>query len=112
MSLPMSNIFDDALLRFGPWQEFERNTARLLLHAGWHDIRLVGRTGDGGADVLAVDRNKKVWIFQCKFSARSAPGRDAIAEVRRAGKIYDADRLCVVTSQHPARSFNQERERL
>src|SRR5579875_376697 len=108
----MSNIFDDTILRYGPWQEFERNTARLLLYAGWHDIRLVGRTGDGGADVLAVDRNQAVWIFQCKFSTRSAPNKDAIDEVRRAGQIYDADRLCVVTSQDPGRSFNQERRKL
>ena len=108
----MPDIFDDILLRYGPWQEFERSTARLLLHAGWNNVQMVGRSGDGGADVLAVDRHNSVWIFQCKFSSRSAPGKDAIDEVRNAGRIYDADRLCVVTSQPPAKTFHQERNRL
>lgn len=108
----MPEIFDDMLLQNGPWQEFERNTARLLLHAGWTDPRIVGRTGDGGADVLAVDGAKQVCLFQCKHSGRSAPGPKAIEEVRRAGRIYEADKLYVVTSHRPSRTFHQELVRL
>lgn len=105
-------IFDEALLRRGPWQEFERNTARLLLHAGWAHPRLVGRSGDGGADVLAVDKRDKLWLFQCKFSSRTAPGVEAIAEVRRAGALYEADGLFVVTSRAPTAAFTAELNRL
>lgn len=109
----MSDIFDDTLLRHGPWQEFERNTARLLLHKEWTDPRVVGRSGDGGADVLAIDRQGKVWIFQCKFSSTSGPNRDAIEQARRAGRLYDVDGgLCIVSSLPPTRSFRQEKERL
>lgn len=108
----MSDLFDDVLLRHGPWQEFERTPARLLLHAGWKSPRVVGRSGDGGADILAIDPKGAVWVFQCKFSSRSAPSKQAIDEVRRAGAIYEADRLGVITSQQPTRSFFQEIERL
>lgn len=108
----MVEIFNDTLLRYGPWQEFERNTARLLLHAGWNDPRIIGRSGDGGADVLAIDDKGAVWIFQCKFSAKTAPNKKAIDEVRKAGATYGAQGLCVVTSQHPAKSFFDEINRL
>lgn len=108
----MFHIFDDTLLKYGPWQEFERNTARLLLHTGWKDPRIVGRRGDGGADVIAVHPNGEIWLFQCKFSSRAAPGKEAIEEVRKAGRIYGADALCVVTSQKPAKPFFQELSRL
>lgn len=108
----MSEIFSDTVLRHGPWQEFERNTARLLLHSNWTDPRIVGRSGDGGADVLAVDPRSNVWIFQCKFSTHSGPGKEAINEVRRAGRLYGADRLCVVTSRNPQPAFHREIARL
>lgn len=108
----MSNgIFHSQLLQFGPWQEFERNTARLLLHAGWTEPRIVGRAGDGGADVLAV-KNGKLWLFQCKHSSRSGPSRDAIDQVRNAGKLYSADALCVVSSQRAGAVFTREINRL
>lgn len=105
-------IFDRSILLYGPWQEFERNTARLLMQAGWKDVRLVGRPGDGGADVLAVGREGATWVFQCKFSGTKATSKDAIDEVRNAGRLYGADGLCVVTSRPPARSFFAEIQRL
>lgn len=108
----MSEIFNIDLLRHGPWQEFERNTARLLLYRGWESPQLVGRTGDGGADVIAVSTDGKVALFQCKFTTNSPPGKSAIEEVRRAGKIYDASLLYVVTSQKPTRGFFNELDRV
>lgn len=108
----MSEIFDEIVLKYGPWQEFERNTARLLLHTGWSDVRIVGRTGDGGADVIAVHPSGEIWIFQCKFSSKSSVGKDAIIEIRNAGRLYGADVLCVVTSQNPTQKFDTELKRL
>src|SRR5579871_1107743 len=108
----MNGIFNEDLLQFGPWQEFERNTARLLLHAGWKNPQIVGRTGDGGADVLAIDNQGRLWLFQCKFSRRSAPTEEAIEEIKRAGKIYSADHLCVVTARKPTKGFLAEMSRL
>ena len=104
----MSDIFDYELLHHGPWQEFERNVARLLIYLGWKDPRLVGRTGDGGADVIAVSTTGDISLFQCKFTSKSPPGKNAIDEVRKAGKLYDADSLFVVTSQTPTKGFFDE----
>lgn len=108
----MNGIFDTHLIANGPWQEFERNVARLLFHAGWKHPQLVGRSGDKGADVVAVDKDNNLWIFQCKYSRLGAPNEEAINEVRRAGKLYGADRLCVVTSRVPTKGFTEELERL
>ena len=109
----MGEIFNEELLSHGPWQEFERNTARLLLHAGWRDARIVGRSSDGGADVLAVNStDANIWVFQCKFSSRTGPGIEAIEEVRRAGRLYKADTLCVVSSKPPTNLFSRELDRV
>jgi len=105
-------IFNSHLLKFGPWQEFERNFARLLLYGGWKDVKVVGRSGDGGADVLALDPYNRRWVFQCKFTSRNGVGPEAIQEVRRAGRLYEADALSVVTSQIPNRTFFNELKRL
>ncbi|KAB8144887.1 DEAD/DEAH box helicase [Chloroflexia bacterium SDU3-3] len=108
----MPELFDDILLRYGPWQEFERTPVRLLLHAGWKNPRVVGRSGDSGADILATDPKGAIWVFQCKFSSKTPPGKQAINEIRKAGMIYDADKLGIITSQQPTRAFFQELERL
>ena len=108
----MSAIFDEHLLANGPWREFERNTARLLLHQGWKDPRVVGRSGDHGADVLAVNQSGELWVFQCKFSRGTNPGKSAIDDVRRAGEVYGADALVVVSSLTPTRGFWAEFNRL
>lgn len=108
----MPDIFNEQLIRHGPWQEFERNTARLLLHLGWIDPKLVGRTGDGGADVLAVAQNGALTLFQCKFREKSVAGKEAIDEVRNAGRLYEADALYVLTSQPAGRAMAAEIKRL
>ncbi|MCK4823975.1 restriction endonuclease, partial [bacterium] len=46
-------FISDELFSYGPWQAMERAVARLMMHGMFEDVRLVGRTGDGGADVLA-----------------------------------------------------------
>jgi Holliday junction resolvase len=54
------------LLR-GPWQAFERDVASLLVCNGFEDVRLIGGSGDAGADVLGV-KNSELWVIQCKFT--------------------------------------------
>ncbi|UQN06508.1 DEAD/DEAH box helicase family protein [Deinococcus sp. QL22] len=107
----MPAIHDTLTFRRWTWQDFERNLARLLMFAGWKGVRLVGGSGDHGADVLAVDGHDHRWIFQCKHT-QAGVGREAIDEVREAGRIYGAHTLCVVTSQMPTRGFIEELERL
>ncbi|MBN1459473.1 MAG: DEAD/DEAH box helicase family protein [Armatimonadetes bacterium] len=84
-------------LLHGPWQAFERDVARLLLHLGFQDVRLVGRAGDQGGDVLAV-RDDELWVIQCKHSY-GAPPVSAVAEVVHAAEYYSANRLAVALSR-------------
>ena len=97
------------LLR-GPWQAFERDVGRLMLHNGFVDVRIVGGPGDRGADVLGVKGNE-LWVFQCKHTTTRRPSHDAIAEVVEAGQAYGADRLAVAVSRPPGERFRRERLR-
>ena len=101
---------DERRLLQGPWPAFERDTARLLLANGFDDVRIVGGTGDRGADVLGVSRGE-LWVFQCKHTQSSPPPREAIAEVVEAAKFYGAQRLVVATSRPPGDAFLEEKRR-
>lgn len=72
----------------GTWQAFERNLCRFLTYEGFDDIRLVGRVGDKGADVLA-HRHGKRWLFQAKHW-KNKVGTQTVDETMRAAQIYGA----------------------
>ena len=52
--------------------EFENLIARLLTRDGFTDVRVLGGSGDLGADVTAADREGRRLVVQCK---RDAPHR-------------------------------------
>ena len=49
-------FLDSRRLLHGPWQAFERDVGRLLVANAFEDVRIVGGSGDRGADVLGVKR--------------------------------------------------------
>ena len=102
-------LTDQRFMR-GPWQAFERDIARLLLGAGFDDVRVVGGTGDQGADVVGV-KNNQIWVVQCKHSTNAPPPKQAVQEVVDAGAFYNADRLVVVMSRPPGSGVLAEIER-
>jgi superfamily II DNA or RNA helicase len=73
-------------------------------------VRIVGGTGDKGADVLGVSRGQ-LWVFQCKHTTSSFPPKAAIEEVVEAARFYDAERLVVVTSRPTGIGFTEEKAR-
>ncbi|WP_340268164.1 DEAD/DEAH box helicase family protein [Sphingobium mellinum] len=85
-------------LLHGSWQAFERDIARLLVCNGFDDVRLIGGSGDAGADVLGV-KNGELWVIQCKFTTNGYPSAGAVDQVGEAGRYYKADRLFVATSR-------------
>ena len=95
----MREPFLDArrLLR-GPWQAFERDVARLLVCNGFEDVRVVGGSGDRGADVLGVKKGR-LWVIQCKYTSRGYPPSAAVDEVGEAARYYGADRVFVASSR-------------
>jgi superfamily II DNA or RNA helicase len=65
---------------------------------GFRDVRIVGGTGDHGADILAA-KDGVSWIIQCKHTTTSPPSVTAVDEVIEAGRFYGADKLVVATSR-------------
>ncbi|TIL83471.1 MAG: restriction endonuclease, partial [Mesorhizobium sp.] len=84
----MSGLFlNDTRLLYGPWQALERDVARLLIGAGFDDVRIVGGSGDKGADIVGV-KNSQIWVVQCKHSTSSPPTKSAVREVVDASTFY------------------------
>lgn len=103
-------FLDERRLMYGPWKAFERDVARLLIVNGFADVRIVGGSGDRGADVIGV-KNNKLWVWQCKHTTTSTPPRSAISDVIRAARYYEADRMVIATSRPPGIGFLEERAR-
>jgi superfamily II DNA or RNA helicase len=94
----------------GPWQAFERDMARLMIVAGFSDVRVVGGSGDHGGDVLGV-QDGALWVVQVKHTTSGPPPKAALDEVVAAGKYYQAARLAVAVSQPPSDAFLTHRRR-
>jgi superfamily II DNA or RNA helicase len=95
----MPGFICEERLTFGPWQALERMLARLLEHLGFHDVAVIGGSGDGGADVVGT-MNGKRWVVQAKYrnsgGADSSGPRDAI----RAMTTYRADVAIAATNTY------------
>ncbi|MFD5022975.1 DEAD/DEAH box helicase family protein [Paenibacillus sp. NPDC058367] len=84
----MSIFISEIILKSGTWQAFERVVSRLLAHEGFEGIRLVGQSGDRGADVLAHRAGKR-WLFQMKHW-KNRVGVDVADQTLEAMRIYRA----------------------
>ena len=91
-------FLDARRLLKGPWQAFERDVARLLVCNGFDNVRLVGGSGDRGADVLGV-KNGRLWVIQCKFTSTGYPPPSAVDEIGEAARFYGADQIFVASSR-------------
>lgn len=78
------------------WQAFERNICRLLMYEGFENVRLVGQTGDHGADVTATKFGKR-WLFQAKHWKKSV-GMSVVEETLSAAAEYRAAIPVIVSS--------------
>ena len=96
----------------GPWQALERAIQRLLVHAGFDDVRLVGGTGDGGADVVA-NLKQQTWVIQSKYRSRNqVVGANVVDEVAIAIGIYGAEVAVVATNASVSKDAIQRAKRL
>ena len=78
------------------WQAFERNICRLLMYEGYDNVRLVGQTGDHGADVTATKFGKR-WLFQAKHWKKPV-GLQVVEETLSAAVDYKASMPVIVSS--------------
>ncbi len=77
------------------YQAFERLIARLLIHQGYKGVRVVGGSGDRGADILAVNKLGKRCLVQAK-RWKSRVGRRELERTVEAGRHYGAEITIVV----------------
>jgi superfamily II DNA or RNA helicase len=77
------------------WQAFERIVSRLLIHQGFTGVRVVGGSGDKGADIIALNKNGKRWLVQCKYWKKPVPESE-IRKTVDAARLYKASISVVV----------------
>jgi superfamily II DNA or RNA helicase len=82
-------FINESTLARPTWQAFERLIYRLLMQEGYVGVRLVGRSHDGGADIIAGIGGKR-WLFQAKNWKRKV-GHEVLKETMSAVKAYRAD---------------------
>ena len=102
---------DERRLDLGPWQAFERSLARFLQHGGYKDVKVVGGTGDGGADIVA-SLNGKRCLVQAKYRSSGSVGKDAVKEAYDAMWLYEAETAIAATNirfSKEAKSFCQDK---
>ena len=84
------------------WRGLERAIARLISHAGWKNVSLIGGAGDLGGDVLGTKEQDGVvtpWVFQSKaVTGNRYIGPTAINEAINALSRYDCKVATVVTN--------------
>lgn len=96
------SFINNNLLSHGPWQAMERAVARLISHGMFEDVRLVGRTGDGGADIIARRFNKR-YLIQVKYRSSGSVGSEVIDETLEALRRYRSEVPVIATN----RTFNE-----
>ena len=99
----MPSFVCEERLAFGPWAAFERMLLRLIQHAGYDDVSLVGGPGDEGADIVGT-MNGQRWVIQAKYRASGGAGASAVKEAVRAMRSYGASVAVGATNTY----FTQE----
>jgi superfamily II DNA or RNA helicase len=98
----MTAFTDEHFIATSSWAAFERLVSRILLAEGYENPRIVGGSGDGGADVLA-SRAKKRFLFQVKRWSQPV-GSDVLKNTVLALQLYHAE-IPVIVSRY---GFTQE----
>lgn len=81
--------------------EFEQYTARLLENLGFKKAYVTPKSGDFGADVIAMDSNDIRVAVQCKrYGKQNLVGNDAIQQIHSAKDFYDCQKSLVVTTSY------------
>jgi restriction system protein len=76
--------------------EFERYVARLLRHEGYRGVRITGRGGDNGVDIVAR-KGRVRYSIQCK-RYKDKVSRTAISDAVAGMKPYRCTAAMVVTN--------------
>ena len=94
----------------GTWQNFERMVCRFLLYRGFDGVRVVGASGDKGADIVGHFCGKR-WVFQVKRWKKPV-GAEQVNEITRALRFYGADVPALVSLSGFEQSAYERRRKL
>ena len=94
----MPGFISHERLAYGPWQALERALARMLEHAGFDGVALVGGAGDLGADVVGK-YGAKDWLLQSKYRWSGNVGSNALREAVQGMSDYGANVCVAATNQ-------------
>ena len=106
----MTHFLGDFASAATSWQAFERGISRLLMAAGYEHVSLIGASGDGGADILAIKSGKR-WLVQVKRWTNPI-GSDVIERTIAAAKTYEADIPVIVSRSGFTAGLIEQRLRL
>ena len=83
----------EEILKRCSWQAFERHIARLLILRNYDGVRVVGGSGDKGADIIGI-KNGRRWLIQAKHWKKPI-GPSVLKETIKAGAAYRAKVMVV-----------------
>jgi restriction system protein len=76
---------------------YEKHVARKMRRRGFFFVKVSGKSGDFGADVMARDLLLRKVVVQCKCYSGSV-GVEAVQEIHAAKTFYNARRAIVATN--------------
>ncbi len=112
----MTDFLTQDIIEGRNWRGLERAVARMLSHAGWNNISIVGRSGDKGADIIgSFDNGERLtsWVIQVKsVSGPDYVGPKAIDEAVNAQPYYNVSNICVATNGDFTESAKKRKQTL
>ena len=95
----MAGFLCEERLVKGDWRALERVIARYMDHHGFEDVKLVGGSGDMGADIVGSINGQR-WIYQSKFKSSGGINSQGAREAVRALSQYDGQVAVLATNQY------------
>jgi len=96
------SFLTEEILKGTDWRAVERAVARVMSHCGWSSVRIVGRRGDGGGDVIGIREvrgHQAVFVVQVKsVMGQHYIGPSAIQEALNALPLYGGEVAVVATN--------------
>lgn len=86
--------------------EYEHEAARWLVTQGFHSVTVTSASNDFGADITALDRSDRFWVFQCKLYS-SKLDNTPIQEVVGSKAHYGATCAGVITNSEFTKAARQ-----
>jgi restriction system protein len=84
-------------------KDFEYTVAEILRRLGYKDVKVIGRSGDLGVDILAVKDGKKVAVQCKKYIAKKVTSPDIQLFIGMMVTEYKADKGLYVTTSYYTR---------